>query len=352
MKLMGVINGNPIVVMIDSGATHCFVAHEVAAKLELVIDETSILPVRLGDGKDTQTAGLCSQVIMTLGNVEFELAAYVFPVTRVDLILGVTWLAMLGEVTANWAEMTMSFTFKGRQIALKGDPRLAFRQISAFEKLSKEEIDGAWLEWAMEITNLESEIEEAIPEDVQELLTEFKGVTTPLDGLLPRQENDHHIPLQPGAAPVSVRPYRYSSVQKNEIEKMVEELLKAGLIQHSSSPYASPVLLVHKKDGSWRFCVDYCELNKRTVLDNYPIPVIQELLDELHGVSWFTRLDLKSRYHQIRMAEEDIAKTGFHTHSGHYEFVVMPFGLRNAPSTFQAIMNDLFRPLLQKFVTS
>lgn len=189
-----------------------------------------------------------------------------------------------------------------------------------------------------------------MPTDIQALLTEFKGVTSSLEGLPSRRENDHRIPLQPGAAPVSVKPYRYSTLQKDEIEKMVEEMLNAGLIQHSSGPYASPVLLVHKKDGSWRFCVDYRELNKRTVPDNYPIPVIQELLDELHGASWFTRLDLRSGYHQIRMAEEDIAKIGFRTHSGHYEFIVMPFGLRNAPSTFQTIMNDLFRPLLRRFV--
>jgi hypothetical protein len=194
-------------------------------------------------------------------------------------------------------------------------------------------------------TNMSS----AVLSDIQQVVDQHEHLFQDPKELPPSRAYDHHIPLLPRVKPVNVKPYRYSPTQKDEIERQVYDMLDNGIIQPSTSPFASPVLLV-KKDDTWRFCIDYCQLNAITVNNKYPLPIVDELLDELKGAGWFTKLDMKSGYHQIRLTPADEHKTAFCTHHGHWEFKVMPFGLTNAPTTFQSIMNTIFQPMLRKEV--
>jgi hypothetical protein len=190
-----------------------------------------------------------------------------------------------------------------------------------------------------------------VPQDLQAILSKHQVVFSTPQGLPPsRGVHDHSIPLVPGSLPPNIILYHHPFSQKNEIEKMVQELLNAGVICPSISPSSSPMVMVLKKAGSWRMCPDFHALNKLTIKDKFPIPVIDDLLDELSGAQFFTKLDLRSGYHQIHMKEAKIPKTFFRTHERHYEFLVMPFGLCNAPSTFQSLMNHVFRPFLHHFV--
>ncbi|GJU83051.1 putative reverse transcriptase domain-containing protein [Tanacetum coccineum] len=153
-----------------------------------------------------------------------------------------------------------------------------------------------------------------------------------LPGLPPARPVEFQIDLIPGAAPVARAPYRLAPSEMKELSEQLQELSDKGFIRPSSSPWGAPVLFVKKKDGSFRMCIDYRELNKLTVKNRYPLPRIDDLFDQLQGSSIYSKIDLRSGYHQLRVREQDIPKTAFRTRYGHYEFQVMPFGLTNAPA--------------------
>jgi RNase H-like domain found in reverse transcriptase/Reverse transcriptase (RNA-dependent DNA polymerase)/Integrase zinc binding domain/Chromo (CHRromatin Organisation MOdifier) domain/Integrase core domain len=160
---------------------------------------------------------------------------------------------------------------------------------------------------------------------------------------------DHHIPLEEGAKPVYGPIYNLSETELQVLKEYIETHLQRGFIRPSTSPFGSPVLFVKKPDGSLRLCVDYRALNRITVKNRYPLPLISELLDRVRRAKWFTKLDLRSAFHQLRIAQGDEWKTAFRTRYGHFEYLVMPFGLTNAPASFQAYANDCLREYLDKF---
>ncbi|GJX01107.1 putative reverse transcriptase domain-containing protein [Tanacetum coccineum] len=196
----------------------------------------------------------------------------------------------------------------------------------------------------------EKESKEKQLEDMPVICDFPKVFPEELPGLPPPRQVEFQIDLVPGAAPVARAPYRLAPSEMRELSVQLQELLEKGFIRPSSSPWGAPVLFVKKKDGSFRMCIDYRELNKLTVKNRYPLPRIDDLFDQLQGSSVYSKIDLRSGYHQLRIKEEDIPITAFRTRYGHFEFQVMPFGLTNAPAVFMDLMNRVCKPYLDKFV--
>ncbi|GJY41885.1 putative reverse transcriptase domain-containing protein [Tanacetum coccineum] len=171
-----------------------------------------------------------------------------------------------------------------------------------------------------------------------------------LPGLPPVRQVEFQIDLIPGIAPVARAPYRLAPSEMLELSNQLQELSDRGFIQPSTSPWGAPVLFVKKKDGSFRMCIDYRELNKLTVKNHYQLPRIDDILDQLQGSSVYSKINLRSGYHQLKVRDEDIPKTAFRTRYGHYEFQVLPFGLTNAPVVFMDLMNRVCKPYLDKFI--
>eukprot|EP00253_Pinus_taeda_P026929 PITA_26929 len=307
--------------------------------------------VQIAYGGTLKCEGRCENVKLQMGDYQLKTHMFAIHMGGCDIVLGAEWLFTLGPITMDFQELYMSFkqnnsthTFCGLQA---GAPSIISSH--RMEKLLKKGHHGVIAQFntiqAVEPNSL------PIHPEMQHILNNHLPVFDKPHELPPsRGEHDHSITLVPGAQPPNVRPYRYPFAQKNEIEKIIKELLEVGVIHPSISPYSSPVVMVLKKDGEWRMCPNFRALNKLTVKDKFPIPVVDDLLDELNGAQFFTKLDPRSGYHQIRMKEVNIPKTAFRTHEGHYEFVVMPFGLCNTPSTFQSLMNHLLKPYLRTFV--
>ena len=171
-----------------------------------------------------------------------------------------------------------------------------------------------------------------------------------ISGLPPDRAIEFVIELIPGTEPISIPTYRMAPVELKELKAQLDELLKKGFIRPSTSPWGAPVLFVKKKDGSLRLCVDYRQLNRATIRNQYPLPRIDELFDQQQGSRVYSKIDLRSGYHQLKVRENDVSKTAFSTRYGHYEFLVMPFGFTNAPAAFMDLMNRVFSPYLDKFV--
>ncbi|GBG72342.1 hypothetical protein CBR_g11920 [Chara braunii] len=191
--------------------------------------------------------------------------------------------------------------------------------------------------------------EKPVDPAIAKLLEEFKDLPEPPTIVVPRPIQ-HCIEIEPGSKTPKGAVYRMSPWELEELRKQLDELLEKGWIRPSSSPFGAPVLFVPKKEGEFRMCIDYRGLNAITVKNAEPLPRIDDLLDRMQGRKYFSRIDLKSGYHQIEVHPDDQYKTAFRTRYGHYEFIIMPFGLTNAPATFQRCMNDLFRPWLDRFV--
>jgi hypothetical protein len=194
-------------------------------------------------------------------------------------------------------------------------------------------------------------VEEKIEVDMLPVVCEFVDVfPDDILDLPPEREVEFSIDIVPGTSPISMAPYRMSAAELEKLKEQLKELLEKRFVRPSVSPWGAPVLLVKKKDGSMRLWIDYRQLNKATIKNKYPLPRIDDLMDQLVGVCVFSKIDLRSGYHQIRVKAEDIPKTAFRTRYGHYEYAVMPFGVTNAPGVFMEYMNRIFHSYLDRFV--
>lgn len=372
ITLRGKCRGKEISILVDSGASHNFLASHMVCELNLRTWHEPGATIILGDGSRQDGSLTVPKLQYRVGSFKDTRSFRVTKLSHYDMILGKPWLTAFNP-NIDWANNTIRVTRGNNTFTLA--PKILYDDVGSVSVIDGMQLkrlirEGheAFLAVLMEIkggedssassdgasATVEPAFAKTIPglqQAIDRLMQQFSKTVGPLPNQLPpNREVDHGIEIESGASPPFLPTYKLSEKELQEVKKQLTTLLEAGFIQPSKSPFGAPIIFVPKKNGKLRMCVDYRALNAITIKNRYPLPRIDELMDRLHGANVFTKLDLQSGYWQIRIKEEDIPKTAFRTRYGHYEWKVLPFGLTNAPATFQALMNNVLRPYLDQFV--
>ena len=350
--------------LVDSGCEEIVMSRQFAKRLNMELVSTD-LSAELWDGTLVPMEISVSDLQLKIGKATINVRPYVVDWIAYDVILGKSWLSEANP-SIDWKSNKMTLR-KGKLLITvqardnyKDNPSictiLSAKQLCRRAKKEKSPIFHVIVKNVANKSNNDNRNtaveEDEIPRELNEMLERYKDVF-PKDlpkGLPPKRPVEMKIDLIEGTNPKKGPIYKLSKLELEEMKQQIDELLALGLIRPSISPWGSPVLFIPKKDGGLRMCIDYRALNKQSIKNQVPLPRIDEVWDQVGGAKYFSIIDLKSGYHQIRLRESDIEKTAFRTRYGLFEYLVTPFGLTGAPGCFQTLMNLIFRPYLDKFV--